>query len=97
MGPKSTAPDTAPSAASPTRSSASVGEGTHQIAITAAAAILFMDASPQIISERALRILNAKLARHCVPPKAVKYHFEFEGVIDDIGYLNVPLDDLLGA
>jgi hypothetical protein len=56
-----------------------------------------MDASPQIISERALRILNAKLARHCVPPKAVKYHFEFEGVIDDIGYLNVPLDDLLGA
>src|SRR5262245_13968041 len=45
-GPKTTAPDNAPSAASPTRSPASVADGTHQIAITAATTIFFMSCLP---------------------------------------------------
>ena len=42
IGPKTIAPDTAPSVASPTRSSARVSEGAKQIAIAAKISIFFM-------------------------------------------------------
>src|SRR4029077_2526038 len=58
MGPKTTAPDNAPSAASPTRSPASVADGTHQIAITAATTIFFMLYLPAIHARSELRLLH---------------------------------------
>jgi hypothetical protein len=42
MGPKTTAPDKPPKAASPTRSPASAADDMHETAITTAATIFFM-------------------------------------------------------
>src|SRR5215475_3979469 len=64
-GPKTTTPDNAPSAASPTRSPASVADGTHQIAIAAATTIFFMLCLPALHARGAVRFRHFRPRKNC--------------------------------
>src|SRR5262249_60967128 len=77
-GPKTTAPDNAPNAASPTRSPANVADGTHQIAIRAATTVFFMlrlPASMRVInSDFFISISSAKIGAVRAAQRACEYH-----------------------